>query len=301
MKPASPRVAVSLLHWGDPADTAAAIASLGHQTIHHLKIFVVDQTGSLDIKLPASAELIKPGANLGYAGGNNLALKRIIDANYDYALLFNNDASGRPDFLAQLVEALDTDPQAAAAGPTIVYAQPPDKIWYAGGVVSLRTGSGHHLGVGQKLGDLPRTDPQAVSYMTGCSMLLRVAAVKQVGLLEDRYFVYWEDLDWSTRACRAGYRLLYVPQAVVTHQVSNALGVSSPTYLYYIFRNNLLFVRLQVPRRWHWLAWLVIAKKAAEEFAKLLLRYRRDYRQYFTMIWRAFADNARRRYGQLAG
>jgi len=306
---AASKIAIIILHWGDPKDTAELLQSLAKVREPAFKVFLIDQTLELDLELPDFVELVRPSGNLGFAGGNNLGLKKAIDEDYDYALLLNNDTVVPPEFLAKLTAVLESQPKAAAVAPTILYSDPPDDVWFAGGTLSLRRGEAWHHGVipsqlGQpgghlKMDQITATQPQLVSFLTGCCLLMRLDAMRQIGVLDDRYFVYWEDADWCARATRLGYELYWQPQAQITHKVSSALGVNSPTYLYYIFRNNLLFVRKFVKWPWKLYAWSVLIKKVAKEKLKILVRYRKNYGQYFRLIVKAFWDNTRRHYGQL--
>lgn len=301
MSSKAPSVAISVLHWGDPADTERALKSLEQQSYTPKHIFLVDQLGTYGGYLPKLAERLVPARNLGFSGGNNLVIEHALALGYAYVLMFNNDASGQPDFLSLLVEALESSPGAAAAGPTIVYADSPTVVWYGGGELLQHQGRVRHTGTGMQHSVTAEHSvaPVPVSFITGCSLLMRTEVIKEIGPLDDRYFVYWEDADWGARAAAAGHQLLYVPRSTVAHGVSAALGVNSPTYLYYNLRNNLLFVRQFVEPQWRPLAWLAVFEKVSKELIKLVLRYRKNYGTYLQMIGRAFYDNARRKYGPL--
>jgi GT2 family glycosyltransferase len=295
-----PRVAVTMLHWGRPETTAAALASLGYSTYPEVDIYLVDQGQQLELTLPKHVTLIKTADNLGYAKGHNLAIRQALArGGYDYILTLNNDVTVAPDFLDLLVAAMAQHPKAAAVGPTILYDDPPDDIWYGGGEYDPHGGRARHLNLRRKLSELTVTKPVPVTFVTGCATLLRVAALRQVGLYDDQGFIYWEDLDWCVRAQEQGWQLYYQPKALVTHHVSSSLNVNSPRYLYYIFRNNLLFIRRHTPWPWKLLAWWYLKVLVAKEIVKLFVRYRRDYSEYLRMIWLAYYHNAIRRYGQL--
>ncbi len=295
-----PNVAITMLHWGPAEITAKALESLTKVGYEQFHIFLVDQTLKLDIPLPANTTLITPSHNLGFSGGQNLAIKTALkDERYHYILTLNNDVIVEPAFLERLVSALEANPKAAAAGPTILYDNPEKEIWFGGGELLWHQGRVRHLNLRRRLADTPLTEPIVASFITGCSILLRVEALKKVGLLNDSMFMYWEDADWAARAQKQGYTLLYVPKAVITHKVSAALGVNSPNYLYYIFRNNLLFIRLHTPWPWKFMAWWYLLILVAKELVKLVVRYREHYGLYLKRIAQAFIHNAMRRYGQL--
>ena len=139
--------------------------------------------------------------------------------------------------------ALEADAAAAAAAPLIVFAEPRDRIWYAGGRCAPALGLVAHRGLrARERGQFATVEP--TGYLTGCCLLARRQAWEKVGLLDERYVIYAEDADWSLRARAAGYRLLFVPAARLRHKVSAAAGAASPWKIYQRLRANLtLFAR----------------------------------------------------------
>jgi len=293
------RVAISVLHYGSEEKTAAALKSLEKLDYPNFRIFVVDQTGRLGLKLAEGVMLITPERNLGFAGGHNLALERIKKEGFEYALLFNNDATAEPDLLERLVAVMERHPRAAAVSPTVVW--PDGKVWFGGGEYLPHQGRTRHQNVGMDYARLMETEKgeRAVSFVTFASPLFRLSDWDQIGALDDTYFMYWEDADWCVRARRAGNELYYEPRAVVTHAASSSLGVNSPRYLYYNFRNNLLFIQRYT--RWYWkpTAWVIVKWQVGKELVKLVMRYRKDYGTYLGLMVRAYIDAIRGKGGPL--
>ena len=172
-------------------------------------------------------ELLALPENRRFAGGNNEGLRRALDAGADAVMLLNNDVVADPKMIAKLLAALDEQPDAGAAAPLIYFAPPSDRIWYGGGRCRPWLAHSSHRG----LRDRDRGQYRSIEdtgYLTGCCLLARAEAWRKVGLLDERYFIYAEDADWSLRARAAGFRLLFVPTARLWHRVSassaNATG-----------------------------------------------------------------------------
>jgi GT2 family glycosyltransferase len=242
---------VVLVNWNGWADTLACVDSLDRLTYPDATVLVVDNGSTDDSIARISAarpelRLIETGANMGFAGGNNVAIRAAMDEGADYVWLLNNDTVVEPDALTALVDALEADPKAGAAGSKITYFDRPDVLWYAGGDFTPE-GPVRHRGI-----DEPDTGAydtlEETAFITGCSLLLRASVLEQVGLLRDEYFLYWEetDLDWRIRA--AGHTLLYVPGSVVRHKVAASLGEGwGPAQTEYLARNMLHFYKLNRP------------------------------------------------------
>ncbi|HZI89234.1 MAG TPA: glycosyltransferase family 2 protein, partial [Candidatus Polarisedimenticolia bacterium] len=157
-----------------------------------------------------------------------------------------------------LIRALEADPSRAAISPRIHYYDPPDVIWFAGGVVG-KLGLIRHRGVNVKDEKL-RDAPGATEYVSGAAALLSRDALEKVGLLDPDYVIYVEDVDWSARAREAGFQLHYEPAARVWHHVSATSGGGlTPLKAYYRLRSGGLYLaRHERPSRrpLHWAAYL---------------------------------------------
>jgi GT2 family glycosyltransferase len=200
-----------------------------------LRVLVVDNASSdgspqmVRDEFPG-VELLALPENRRFAGGNNEGLRRALDAGADAVMLLNNDVVADPKMIAKLLAALDEQPDAGAAAPLIYFAPPSDRIWYGGGRCRPWLAHSSHRGLRERDRGQYRSI-EDTGYLTGCCLLARAEAWRKVGLLDERYFIYAEDADWSLRARAAGFRLLFVPTARLWHRVSassaNAAGGSS--------------------------------------------------------------------------
>lgn len=197
-----------------------------------------DDTVSKITKRYPQTLLIQSGANRGYAAGNNLGIRLGLEKGTEFLFVVNPDARVRRDCVPKLLDALLAEPSAAAVSPMIYYASD-ETIWYAGCVVNWSAGLTLHVGQGEEdRGQYParvRTD-----IMSGCAMLLRSTAIERAGLMEESYFLYYEELDLSYRLQQLGYSILMEPSAKCWHKVSSSTGgYASPFVQYYLARNRL--------------------------------------------------------------
>ena len=245
-----PRVLIITLCYNGIADTLACLRSLGYLDYprNRLDILVLDN-GSLDgtptavhVAFP-DVTVIENGANLGFAAGNNVGLRYALTHGYDYALLLNNDTEAAPDFLIQMIVTAETDPMIGAVGPTIYYHAQPDVIWSAGGWIDWRRGTSTMRGIGEvDRGQYPTATE--VDFVTGCALLIRREALERAGVLDERFFMYYEETEWCVRIRRAGFRILHEPTAHLWHKIPLADRVDKPSVAYYMTRNRLLFLRI---------------------------------------------------------
>jgi len=164
--------------------------------------------------------LIQTGANLGYAGGNNVGIRYALKHKAEYVWLLNNDTVVDKVSLGALVSTAIRDSKVGAVGSVLYYFDEPCciQVW-GGGKVNRWLGISRHW--------VRPTPRQKIDYIVGASMLLSSAALKKVGLLDEAYFMYWEDTDLSFRLRRAGYRLDVAVEVKIWHKESATLGKKS--------------------------------------------------------------------------
>lgn len=253
-----PRVTAIVVNWNGLEDTIACLASLAEVDYPSLEVVVVDN-GSTDgspallrQRFPRLA-LLETGENLGYAGGNNVGVRYVLERGADYVLLLNNDTEVAPGFLRRLVEVAEADPRVGVVGPTIYYYDRPDVVWSAGGAIDWRRGRAWMMGLDERDRGQFGTAPREVNFVTGCAMMVRRETVERAGPLDERFFLYYEEVEWCVRIRRAGFRVLHVPLARIWHKVPPDGREDSPTVHYYMTRNRLLFLKLTGAG---WQAWL---------------------------------------------
>lgn len=243
--PPSPRVTIITVHFNQVEATLALLRSARRLTYPNLEILVVDNGSALaplrrDVveKFPNTRLIFSP-ENLGFAGGNNLAIRQ---ATGEFLLLVNNDTELTPALVENLLEPM-ADPAVGVACPKIRYFHHPDRIQYAGyRPLNAYTGQTTPFGTGEvDAGQHDRSGPTAFAH--GAAMLIRRAALEKAGLMNERYFLYYEELDWSHQIRRAGYQIYYQASALVYHKESLSVGKASPQKVYYLTRNRILFMR----------------------------------------------------------
>lgn len=247
----TPHVAVVILHWGLLEVTARCLQSLARAAFPgKATLLLVDNTRCLDpalagVAAPLTVEVHRPDDNLGFARGCAWGIARAMEHGADYILLLNNDVVVEPSFLDALLGAADRSPDAGVWCPQIVS---PRKLWYAGGAFSLWSG----IPVQERsMRAAPlRGEPREVDYATGCAMLIAAAVVSAIGSFDPEFFMYCEDLDFSLRARRAGFKILLVPASLVHHAVTDETDRVS-LRIYYSTRNLLEVMR----RHAAWYQW----------------------------------------------
>ena len=246
-----PLVYIIVLNWNGWQDTIECIESCLKLTYPRYRIVIVDN-GSADgsvLKLQErfpGIDILQAGKNLGFAGGNNVGIRHALEQGADYVWLLNNDTIVDPTALAELVNAAKVSDAVGIVGSKIYFFSKPDVIWFAGGFIRYSRGTSVHRG------QLERDEGQyneisEVDYITGCSLLIKHEVVAKVGLMDERFFLLFEEADWNQRAKEQGYKILYVPLSKVWHKVSVSIGADSPAYYYYLIRNSLLFTLKHKP------------------------------------------------------
>jgi GT2 family glycosyltransferase len=242
------RVAAVSVNWNQAELTRLCVASLVSGTAIPDWVIVVDNGSDQDptalVKTAHEATIVlRNPSNLGFAGGSNRGIRQALELGADAVLLVNNDAVVDSACLLELVAELERDPSLAAAGAKTLTQEKPPRIHTAFGVLT------YHGQLVQQRGwmepDITQySQRQYVDYISGCAMLLRRSVLDEIGLFDEEFFAYHEDLDWCTRAQRRGYRVAYVPRAIVRHRMHASTGggyLSPITYL--SARNSVLFVR----------------------------------------------------------
>lgn len=278
-----PRVSIIILNWNGWEDTVECLESLRQIEYPNLDVIVVDnhsQDDSLDkiraycagaLKVesefldppcksirtlecyedetllnfePQDLIIIKNKENYGYPGGNNVGIKFALEKlNPVYILLLNNDTVVDPQLLNNLTLEGESDKNMGILGPKIYYYQEPEVIWSAGCKISWKLARGIHIGSGE-LDQGQYDEKKEVDYVSGSAFLIKTEVIRKIGLMDENYFLYFEESDWTLRANEAGYKSLYVPEAKVWHKVSKSGGgISHPIGLYYITRNRWVFMK----------------------------------------------------------
>lgn len=247
-----PKVSIIILNWNGWRDTVEAVESCLKLSYGNFSVLLVDNASSdgseaiLRERFP-NVVLIQTGANLGYAGGNNVGIRRALADGAEYVWLLNNDTTVDPAALGEMMQVA-ADPTVGMVGPKILLYSRPDHLNCVGSTINLMTGQPRLIGLGEK--DDGRFDELCdMDTLSGCSLLVGKNVLEKVGFMDESFFLYYEETDWILRTKRAGYRMVYVPKARIWHKVSASVGGhQSPLMLYYMTRNNPLLMKRNVGR-----------------------------------------------------
>jgi len=264
-----PRVCVAVLTWNNWADTDECLASLLQQDYANYFVVVVDngsRDGSLERlrgKWRAQVEFVALAENRGVAAGYNAGIRKGLEEGADYVLLLNNDTTVSPVLVSRLVEGFAQGEGVVAVGPIIVYYDDLQRVWYAGGVYERWLGRTRHLGLHRRVEAFKPKEGQhwETDFVCGCAIMLSGWAIQEVGLLDESYSLYHEDLDWCLRAQAQGYRCLVVGYPLVAHKVSVSAGRRGSNVLaapsaYFYARNPFKLAR-KLPGQHNWATFLL--------------------------------------------
>ena len=278
-----PRVSIIILNWNSYEVTLDFLLSLRKIDYPNFEMVLVDN-GSVDGSAAGLLEnvpeirLIRNSANLGFAGGCNVGMRDALRRGTDYLLLLNNDTIVAPDFLSQLVRFTESDENIGAASPKVLFFDHPDRLNYAGGEHTRWRLFPKMLGLRQ-LDDGRYDKIREVSFLTGCAFLIKAEVVRRIGVLEEIYFHFYEDIEWSLRIGQAGYKEFYVPAAKIWHKEHYVTDKSQGKGFieFSVARASMIFARKHLPaKQWpfkmsFFAAWMI--------YRTLVFAFRRDWKK----------------------
>ena len=230
-----PLVSVIVVNWNGLKHIDECLKSLLDQIYSPIEIILVDncsEDGSVEFVRQnfSSVKIIMNGGNMGFAAAMN---RGIISASGELIASLNQNTVADKNWLSKLVEVILSSEDIAGASGKIYYLDNKDSIYCTWVKINPFTAipySFHGL-----------EGTSSVDYLIGCAMVIRRDAIDKIGLIDEGYFLYYEDSDWCARLIRAGYRLLYVPDAIAWHAVSGS--VSSSCFKFsYVMRNRIRFI-----------------------------------------------------------
>ncbi len=237
-------ISVILVNYNSAKDTIECLKSLSILNDIGQKIVVVDNHSSddsLEVLERARREfeftLIKAPDNNGFSAGNNIGIEYAKSINSDYFVLLNNDTVVEHDFLEKLVNGFKASPNCGITTSRILYFSNPEKVWYAGGALNMRTSRTEHFHYNCK-DTTEDMKPMRVSFASGCCMCISREVIDEVGMLDEDFFLYEEDTEFCHRIQEYGFSIWYIPDSVIYHKVSSSTGVGSATSQYYTIRNK---------------------------------------------------------------
>lgn len=244
------KVGIVILNYKLKKETERAIGSVFRSDYKNISVILVDNDSkdSVEdlIKVYPKIYFIQAGQNLGFSGGNNLGIKKALSMDCKFVFLLNPDAWVEKKAISSLVSVFKND-NVGIAGPKVYFADG-KTILYAGGIFDKKNVLGSHRGVDtvdrNQFNNLEETD-----YVSGGAMMVKDQVFETIGLLDESYFLYYEDLDFCFRAVKAGFKIMYVPKSIAYHESGKSTGIGSPLQDYYITRNRMFFAKKHLSRR----------------------------------------------------
>lgn len=253
-----PQVYVSILNYNGREDTIACLRSLEKVSKNNfdLRIILIDNASREKMNLPSLPNLrihfIKNKKNLGFSGGHNIGIKYALEHGGDFVIILNNDTIVDKNLIVELVKSANDG--FGIVAPKIYFYKgfefhkdrysDEDRgkvFWYAGGIMDWNNVIGHHRGVDEV--DHGQYDKiQETDFASGCCMLVKREVFEKIGSFDEKYFLYYEDNDYSQRAKKFGFSIGYNPKAFLWHKNAGSVGGSgSDIQDYFITRNRMLF------------------------------------------------------------
>jgi GT2 family glycosyltransferase len=293
-----PFVITVILNTNRCNDTLECLASLKESSYKNHKVIVLDNhstDGSQQAirELFPDVQLIELEENRGYAGNNNFGIDAAIQQGADWVFVLNEDTIIDPGCISNLVEVGESDPGVGIVGPMVYHHDEPDIIQSAGGMLGQKWESIH---LGKNEPDLGQySEPHTVEWISGCAILVRRAAIEQIGMLDPKFFYYWEETEWCLRAGEAGWRIVNVPQGKIWHKGVQRDYFPGPNVTYYATRNWFLLLSLhKAPLSvWVYVFWLTFRSLFSWTFNSQYIQMR----EHRKAMWQGLTDFFRHRWG----
>lgn len=296
------KLAVILVNYNGEKYNKACIESIqANSGIEELKIIVADnasQDNSMRLLEEQYAgddrlELLRLDDNYGFSRANNEGIRRAGEWGADAVLLLNNDTEAAPDLLSRLLECAKRHPGSVIV-PKICYSDDRNRLWSAGGRFSPVIKKARHIGLDER-DEGQYEQERGIDFATGCCLWIPGEVIEKAGTLDERFFLYYEDTEYSFRLKKAGVSICYCPAAVLYHKVgASTRGAGSALCAYYIARNWLLCSRLHLGRRYP----LFLAYYALNRTACCLLWLMRGKKELILATLRGIGDYRRGLFGK---
>jgi len=288
------KVYILILNWNGWKDTLACLESIGKIKYKNIKIVICDNAsndGSVDniykwcidknvgVQIINENEdvinesyltIIKNRSNYGFAGGNNVGVKYISRFSYDYIWFLNNDTVVEPEALKFLLLKSISDKKIGICGSKLIYYDTL-KVQALGGAYDYRLGRCRHI--------VEEKDMHEIDYIVGASMLVKRQFIEDVGMMNEEYFLYFEELDWALRA-KEKYDIAVAEKSIVFHKEGSSIGAKKNIRNfkadYYTIRNRLKITRKFFP------LWILIVKICAFRRAFTYIR-KYEFRNFYTL------------------
>jgi len=239
-------VSIISVNYNQPQVTVEFLDSvLNSSSIHQIELILVDNGSSennekLFKQHYADLKYLRSEKNLGFAGGNNLG---ILEATGEYILFLNNDTELTPNMVDVLINEFECNPEIGLLSPLILYHDDKKIIQYAG-FSNMNYLTARNKSIGNRETDQNQYNTSyETGFIHGAAMMCRKSDLEHVGLMEENYFLYYEELDWCEKFKKAGKKIWFTGRTRIYHKESISVGKESPLKTYFMHRNRMLYVR----------------------------------------------------------
>ncbi|MDO9231223.1 MAG: glycosyltransferase family 2 protein [bacterium] len=239
----TPKIFIIILNYNGQEVLKKTLSSVFQVDYPNFEIVLVDNNskdGSFEEarRIFPKIACIKNSENLGFSAGNNIGIEYALERGADYVLLLNYDAVVKKDFLWPLIDLMDKNKKVGIASPVILKNET-SNVWFSGGKIKWLKMKTEHQENNLKENYFHS------DYITGCSMIIKKEVFRKIGLLDEDYFLYWEDADFSIRAKRAGYKLAVCAGSHVWHLEKSQEKKANK--IYWLVLSGLIFFRKNSP------------------------------------------------------
>jgi GT2 family glycosyltransferase len=274
------KIAIIIVHFGNPEITVKCVNSLKG---NDLEIFVVDNAQNFSYQYE-KITVIKNIENNGYASGVNLGIEKALRKGYNNFFVANNDIIFPEDFFTVFSKNITLGTNAVFV-PRIFYEDEKNKIWYDGGYINKITLEGKHVNINNLLNEREvKSVKKQVNFFTGAAFFITKKIFVTVGKLNEKFFLYYEDLDYSLRLAKAGIPIYYLPQCFLYHSVSlntmkHNLGIVkfNKNIYYYRVRNKLWMIKRYAKGIYFWTSLIMFLLKFSKLFLGFIFLLKFDY------------------------
>lgn len=246
----SPKVAIIILNYNCTDDILTLIKSLEQSSYQNFQVIIIDNDSPSSsfqnlLSLFSKYLIIRSPNNLGYAGGNNLGIQYLKNHDFDFTWILNPDTIIQKNTLEELVLAAKKYPEISIYGSVICWTQRPEIVWFGGGKVNITEKQFHtyHLYDGQDRNLIPKENYYEVDYVTGASIFCSATLFTEIGLIPEKYFLYFEETDWCLTAKNKGHKIAVIPKSELYHSKKSQAGkLPTKYYFYYYIRSSVLFM-----------------------------------------------------------
>jgi len=248
-----PKISIIIVNYNGQDFLTDCLESVLKSDYPDFEVILVDNNSSDDsiniVKNKFSqVKIIINKKNLGFARANNIGIKQAIG---DAIFLLNNDTVIDPQLIKRLVSELFKTENIGIVGPKIYFANTENIIWFAGGKIDWENFNSWHLNRNKTDQDLASDVLREVDFITGCALMIKKDVINKIGLLDNKFFAYYEDADWCQRAKKAGFKIVYVPFGGVWHiKSATARRYVSYRLKYNLWRNRFIFYWRYAPKKY---------------------------------------------------